>query len=322
MTLPPHRSGGAGNDLAGPCHSAPANPAGGGQELPVDAWELAPLGTSAADSPIRLFGFPGVAEETALILGGVHGSERSGVEAAWRTVGRLASGAAPHWTTYAVPCLFPDNLADGRREGSVPTNRNFPAPGESLSNAAQRGGSAPVDSLGVPILPENRMLMALIGRIKPRRVVSLHATAFPERAGIFADAHTLPGPADSAEAAAARTHHDAELAMAMARHAQARGARVAGNRLDGIPTALWSGETPAGTSLGGWAPAPIAEGGAEDRLPITLITVEVDGLADSKQAADPLARAVELEAHADAIMTVFLEHDPIRRVRVWPEVVL
>ena len=307
MTLPPRRSGGSGTGSAGRRHSAPAIPAGGGQELPIDAWELAPLGRSAADAPIRLFGFPGPAEETALILGGVHGSERSGVEAAWRTVGRLASGAARRWTTYAVPCLFPDNLADGRREGPVPTNRNFPAPGESLSNAARRGGGTPLDSLGVPILPENRMLIGLIGRIKPRRVVSLHATAFPERAGIFADPHILPGPADTAEAAAARTRDDAALAMAMARHAQARGAGVAGNRLDGTPTALWSGETPAGTSLGGWAPAPIAEGGGEDRPPITLITVEVDGLAGSEQTADPRARAVELDAHADAIITVFLE---------------
>lgn len=273
--------------------------------MPLDAWELRPLGHSAADAPVRLFRFPGMGEEAALVLGGVHGSERSGVEVAWRTITRLAAGPAPRWTVYAVPCLFPDNLAAGLREGAVPTNRNFPAPGESLSSAAKRGGGVPLDSLNVPILPENRMLIDLVGRIKPQRVVSLHATMFPERAGIFADPHG--GPAQShAPDAAIRTRADANLAMAMARHARARGAGVAGNRLEYDPTALWGGETPVGTSLGGWAPAPITEGGAEDRPSITLITVEVDGLTDSRCATDPASRAAELVAHADAIVRVFL----------------
>ncbi|NBB81788.1 MAG: hypothetical protein GVY28_00110 [Alphaproteobacteria bacterium] len=70
---------------------------------------------------------------------------------------------------------------------------------------------------------------------------------------------------------------------------------------------MWGGETPAGTSLGGWAPVPICEGGAEDRPAISLITVEVDGCAASPESADGAARAAELEGHADAIVRVFLQ---------------
>jgi hypothetical protein len=298
--------------------SVPAEIAGPRQDSPAAAYELAPLGRSAGGEAIRQFRFPGAAERVALILGGVHGSERSGVEVAWRAIDRLAAGASPAWTVYAVPCLFPDNHAAGLREGEVPTNRNFPWPGESLEKARARsallgGAGEPADSLGVPILPENRLLIELIGRIKPERAASLHATVHPERAGIFADAHGVPEypVADSewtaiAGLAAARTAADADLALAMARHARARGARVAGNRLEAEPTALWSGETPAGTSLGGWAPVPVVQGVAEDRPAVSLITVEVDGCAASPEATDPAARAAELEAHAEALIAVFL----------------
>jgi hypothetical protein len=292
------------------------------QDSPAAAFELPPLGYSEGGAPVRLFRFPGRAEgasgDAALILGGVHGSERSGVEVAWRAIARLADGAVPPRTVYAVPCLFPDNHAVGLREGSVPTNRNFPWPGESMARAGQRGleagrGGTPLDSLGVPILPENRILLGLIGRIKPARLVSLHATVYPQRAGIFADPHGLPALFDPedwarlAEEAAARTMADIALATAMARHAAGLGAGVAGNRLDDEPTAVWGGERPAGTSLGCWAPVPVSEGGAEDRAAISLITVEVDGCAASREAADPAARAAELEAHADAVMAVFLQ---------------
>lgn len=292
------------------------------QDSPAAAFELSPLGYSQGGAPVRLFRFPGRAEgasgDAALILGGVHGSERSGVEVAWRAIARLADGAVPPRTVYAVPCLFPDHHAVGLREGAVPTNRNFPWPGESLERAGQRGreagqGDTPLDSLGVPILPENRMLLTLIGRIKPARLVSLHATIYPDRAGIFTDPHGLPALFDPedwarlAEEAAARTIADIALAKAMARHAAGLGAGVAGNRLDDEPTAVWGGERPAGTSLGCWAPVPVSEGGGEDRPAISLITVEVDGCAASADSADPAARAAELEAHADAVVAVFLQ---------------
>jgi len=277
----------------------------------------AQLGTSAGGRPVEAWFFPGTADARAgraLVLGGVHGDEASAAEVVARLLARLAAGERPEADALVVPVLFPDLYAARLREGDIPTNRNFPLRGESLRAARRRGGGRPVDDLGRPLLPENVLLLDLIRRFRPDRIASLHATPKPERAGIFADPHAPAsagtgagtGAAAAAAAAAALTAADAALALRLAGAAAAAGARVAGNGLGGRPTAIWGGEVSGGMSLGGWGPAPVAEGGPDDRASIPIVTVEVAGLEESAAAADPAARAAELDAFADALLRLFL----------------
>ncbi|NBC33716.1 MAG: hypothetical protein GVY13_13665 [Alphaproteobacteria bacterium] len=266
------------------------------------------LGESEAGTPILGYGFAGCGEDRVLVIAGVHGSERSGVEVAERLAGLLQTGYRPVPHTVVVPALFPDNVAQGLRQGEVPTNRNFPRPGESLEGARRRGRGTPVDSLGLALLPENVILVDLVERFRPVTLISVHATVYPERAGIFADPHTVPPgvPGDVAdrlaEAVRRDTERDAALALRLARAAAARGVSLAGNRLEAEPTVLWSGETPEGTSLGGWAPCAVADGGPGGRPAVGVITVEVNGLPASAEAADPVLRRAELTALAETIL--------------------
>ena len=235
-----------------------------------------------------------------MVIAGVHGSERSGVAVAEQVATLLASGRTAGADTLMITDLFPDNGAAGLREGAIPTNRNFPPRGRAADPADPR------DALGRPILPENRLLLALIAAFRPDRILSLHATVHPERAGIFADPHAGPGGPPDAGASAA----DAALALDLARHVRVRGARVPGNDLDGAHSSLWSGEVDDGVSLGGWAPCPIRTDDAHRRPSIGVITVEIDGLHRADAAEARADRGQELDAFADAIVTRFLPLPP------------
>jgi hypothetical protein len=98
--------------------------------------------------------------------------------------------------------LFPDNAASGslgiREQKDKPTNRNFPDPGKDL---AASGGT---DATGREILPENQLLMQLMERFKPERIISLHGTQYPEKAGVFYDPRELTADEASGPAASAR----------------------------------------------------------------------------------------------------------------------
>jgi hypothetical protein len=73
---------------------------------------------SARKLPIQAFFFPGQTDERALVIGGVHGSELSGVEVANRLVKDLQKMAGAHklpkFTTIVVPELFPESAAKAR----------------------------------------------------------------------------------------------------------------------------------------------------------------------------------------------------------------
>ena len=145
--------------------------------------------------PIEAFFFRGVTQRRALVIAGVHGTERQGIEVARRLIADLET-QQPHFTVIVVPSLFPDNAAAarfGRREsGSTPTNRNFPRPTEDLAAARKAGGgSRAVDALERAILPENLMLMELMERFRPERIISIHGTHQPSAAGVFFDPRSL-----------------------------------------------------------------------------------------------------------------------------------
>lgn len=292
----------------------------------------ASIGTTAGKRSITAHFFPGTSADKALVVGGVHGSELSGIAVAEELVRRLsAPGAAPpFFSVVIVPSLFPDNVA-ARREfeaklkgrlspddyakaaakardpgritkGQEDPNRQMPMPGTDFDP------TKPVDAAGRAIEIENRALLELIQRFRPVRIASLHAIKDAARAGVFADPHPSVTGADPALAG----RMDA-LALAMARRAQAGGARVAGNRLAGVDdTSLYPGQDPKqskeqierenkqGTSLGQWGPS----------RGIGVLTIELAEQYDTSSPVEDPTRGREIAAHAEALQEIFLGPTP------------
>lgn len=167
------------------------------------------VGGKAVPRPIRATFIRGSTDRRALVIAGVHGSERQGMEVADRLINDLKT-QQPGFTTIIVPSLFPDSAARGdeivaagdkdslkemqkaRESGpdpkkSTPTNRNFPPPSQDLADAKAAGGGTPVDKLGRAILPENLLLIELMERFRPERIISIHGTFGPGSAGVFYD---------------------------------------------------------------------------------------------------------------------------------------
>ena len=253
------------------------------------------LARSAAGRPIVCHR-AGTGDRRVLVLGGVHGSERSGIWVAEAVVRALDDAPTDNAEVAVIPCLFPDNAALGLREAAIPTNRNFPPPGSGPDGLQD----VPTDMLNRPILPENQALIAWLAQFKPEFIVSVHATVNPPLAGIFADPH--PGNL-------IRTRRDAALAVAMARHAASRGARVPGNDLDGAANPIWGGDVADGASLGLWGPVAIPSGRFA-RPAAGVITVEISGLERPEEVVNRQGRHRELCAFKDAIVEVALGPNP------------
>jgi hypothetical protein len=301
------------------------------------------LGRSQGGRSIAARYFPGVGQtdptlddKRALVIAGVHGSELSGIEVAERLVKQLEKGPAPRFSVLVVPELFTDNAAAARTatragklrpgldsnlgrmtKGATDPNRQFPDPGSDFV-------LDPADPKLKAIEPENQILLQQIQEFKPERVASVHAKSMTGkgRPGIFADPHSWSAAAAVSDIVRAeqRTRRDAALALAMARHGASQGARVPGNRLaltcdkSECPTWLYGAPPPkTGTSLGEWGPRATAT-----RRGITVITVEVqhyypsDPMPNRKPVRSETRtgvanRVLELNAHSDALVAVFLK---------------
>jgi hypothetical protein len=145
------------------------------------------LGTTAGGRDLELHYFPGKTGRRALVIGGVHGTERQGVQVA-RLLERDLATSPADFSVLVIPVMFPDNAAAGKfgtREFSTPTNRNFPTPDKDL--AASKGK----DAQGRDILPENQLLMEVMERFKPERIISCHGTWDSGKAGVFYDPRKL-----------------------------------------------------------------------------------------------------------------------------------
>ena len=143
--------------------------------------------------PIKAFFFQGSTNRRALVIAGVHGSEKQGIEVAENLVRDLKT-RPPALTTIVVPSLFPDNATltgQTAREGATPTNRNFPKPSQDLAAATAAGKGTAVDARGRAILPENQMLIELMERFHPERIISIHGTQAAGEAGVFYDRRKL-----------------------------------------------------------------------------------------------------------------------------------
>jgi hypothetical protein len=142
--------------------------------------------------PVQVNFFQGSTDRRALVIAGVHGSEKQGIEVANRLIHDLQPPAPPPvLTTIVVPSLFPDNAlltgTTAREDPATPTNRNFPPPSDDLAAATPKGGGKAFDVKGRAILPENVMLIELMERFHPERIISIHGTQAPGQAGVFYD---------------------------------------------------------------------------------------------------------------------------------------
>ncbi len=308
-----------------------------GEELPPGS---ASGGTEIAQTrehrSVQMFHFVGARDtgQRILIIGGVHGDERGGLEVVDIILGDLrAHRCTPLHAVWVIPTLFPDNVAArtdehgraslGRREspalrgrGFQDPNRNLPAPGTSLeahqASAAGRPGGAQ------ELLPENAGLLAAIEQIHPTRIVQVHSTDLrPRDAGFSRDQQRVPDAAanqrmhgaedrgaerrqlrDDRQAAATRTTEDEELCLAMARDQRDRGhaASVEGNQLETRhPRAGWSAGSDR--TLGRWGSAAVADD-HDRRDPISVITVETRGDEASFDPGAAPDRRHELESLA------------------------
>jgi hypothetical protein len=169
-------------------------------ELGKSAGRLPGSSGRATPRPIKAFFFEGATARRALVIAGVHGTERQGVEVAERLIAQLAT-QQPGFTTIVVPTLFPDSAAKGafgKREGTVETNRNFPFASQDLADAKAAGGGTAISAARdkdtgarIPILPENLLLLELMERFSPERIISIHGTHRPGAAGVFYDPRAL-----------------------------------------------------------------------------------------------------------------------------------
>ena len=307
-------------------------------DTPVEAV----LGITQLGRDIKAYFFPGQTDNRALIIGGMHGSELSGVEVSEILIQKLSTGPMPYYTVVIVPQLFPDNVAKGEKgpietpenfgrytkgqdyrkgkrpksikagkEHSKDPNRQFPPLGEDVDI------SRPTDDKGDPIEAENILLLELIDRFRPTRIANIHSNHQLINAGIYAD----PRADSSGVALGYKT--DEDLALEMARKAKAKGAKIAGNfpkegdtgiyPLD--PEAAKTGERQEreeekGISLGGWGSTAICnpKNPMQNRPAMRVITVEINEAfrTKDKRPKKRAARAKELEAHADVLREIFL----------------
>jgi len=252
----------------------------------------------------------------ALVIAGVHGSEVQGIEVAEQLLKDLAKAQSqPELSTVIVPDLFPDNAAYRDREGpGAPPNRNFPDPSQDLAASGGR------DARNKAILPENVMLMQLIERFAPERIISIHGSSAAALAGVSYDPRAL----SAAEQARTQSSgidsgadaRDKALALSAAglidtrtsEHATRGPARgrlkhpsVAGNFKGNSAQpnfARWEGAMDPGVSLGGYASG----------RGISIFTVEPpdDSKLSEFSGAARKARDFEIKAYAEAVRTILL----------------
>jgi hypothetical protein len=258
---------------------------------------------------VEAYFFPGSSDRRAMVIGGVHGTEHSGVEVVKDLLADLQKPGTPtpYYSVIIVPEIFPENLAADSRtttKTSEDPNRNFPAVGTSLSKSKGKGTVA-LDSQGRPIEPGNVILIDLIERFQPERIASVHGHSEPPK--IPKPGKDMPGIFDDPRAGTQEKAADDALALKMAKAAAGKGVRVPGNWL-GDPKNETSEYPPGapkmskGVSLGDYGPK------ATDARPaMTVVTVEAYGYdASDEKSKAGAERKKELESLANVLQDIFL----------------
>jgi hypothetical protein len=235
-----------------------------------------------------------------------------------------------------VPDLFPDDAAYRDREGpGAHPNRNFPDPSKDL---AASGG---LDALGKPIRRENVMLLQLIERFAPERIISIHGTWDASKAGVSYDPRTLtageearaeswgirpdsdegnapPGLVRARRAGALRAAdaQDKALALTAAGLIETRTSqgKIKGPARTGLKHPSVAGNfkgssvVPNFAQWEGGMDKGVSLGGYASKRGISIFTVEPPDdkrLGEFKGAARR-SREVEIKAYAEAVRTILL----------------
>ena len=297
-----------------------------------------PKGTgSAQPRSITVRYVPGRTARRALVIAGVHGSEVQGSEVAEQLLSDLANAPnPPEMSAIVVPDLFPDDAAYRDREGpGAHPNRNFP---DASSNLAASGGK---DALGRAIRRENAILMQLMERFSPERIISIHGTWDPSKAGVSYDTRAET-PVEDARARAwgfnpNSDESNAPRGLVQARHqgfvyaagekdnrlslgaadlieARTTQGRVKGPNRPGLAHPSVAGNFKGTSSTanyarwGGAMDQGVSLGGYASKRGISIFTVEPPDnkkLSEYSGAARD-AREVEIKAYAEAVRTILL----------------
>jgi hypothetical protein len=305
------------------------------------------LGQSKKKQSIEAWYFPGTSDKKALVIGGVHGTELSGIEVANTLIEKLAGGIQSYYHVIIIPCLFADNASIARNNpveiGSVANigrysfstsadpNRQMPSPGKPFDEGET------IDHLGRQIEIENRLLLRLITAFKPERIASVHGIRDLKYAGIYAD------PRTDDKGYALGFESDSSLAIEMAHWVYENNGFVPGNMLHIKPTALYYKDPSAvikgafqprnfsgsslpdnrgsGISLGTWGSTAISE--AKDPLmnrdAMRIITIEFPGYkrpGDYKNSKHQMWIREQVQLYAFSIANIFLGGQPIDDRRI------
>ncbi|MEI9809909.1 MAG: hypothetical protein WDO16_19705 [Bacteroidota bacterium] len=263
------------------------------------------LGSSQEGRKISAYYIPGTSDLKALVIAGVHGSELSAVEVAYRLLNQLLQGEQPYYSVIIVPSLFPDNAIKAMdRPGqiggvgnigrytypeAVDPNRQMPSPGKAFDE--NKG----LDHAGRIIEQENQLLLQLIQDFKPQRIANIHAIRDMSYGGVYAD------PRTDHKGFALGYSSDSSLAVDIATYIHLGGGNVAGNGLAKKPTALYykdplpvlpgnlqkrnmtgsalNAKRGSGVSLGTWASTAVAneKDAARNREAMRILTIEYPG---------------------------------------------
>lgn len=256
------------------------------------------------EGKIKAYYFPGTSDRRAMIIGGVHGSERGGVEVVNHLLEIMRGPMAqmPYYSVIIVPSLFPDNVASGSREtpvkGAVDPNRQFPKVGSDAEFNADK--NCTVDSTGKRCVEDsNLVLMDLVDRFKPERLASVHGHSNLDESTM----NELGGPSITTDPRPGNEAEDEALALEMAKKADDLKVRVPGNKLGKKDqhvrypnkTAKRSTE---GITFGNWG-----SHATPTRPAMNMILIETYGNATGKGNKK---RQTELESLASVLRDIFL----------------
>ncbi len=249
---------------------------------------------------------PGQTKHVALVFGGIHGSEKAGVEVGRRVIdGLLKPGAPkPKFTTIVIPDIWGGTQNQRNLPNGDDPNRSMPAAGKSVDESILKGEKRPRDARpgakGHVIPKPIESLLRIREQFKPERILALHGIivdpAKPNQPSITTDPRPDP--------ALAKIDHDVTLKMAQV--AQKEGARVPGNKLGTkdetviYPTQVASHQ--AGVSFGAWGSHATSKAPAANV--VTLETFNNDVPRGHGPTSQP--RQQELDALAKSVTQVFL----------------
>jgi hypothetical protein len=186
---------------------------------------------------------------------------------------------------------------------SVPcigTNRNFPGDLDehqnptslkSLSESKDIASGDYLDANGSEILPENIALIAVVERLHPIRIISLHSTS-KDRAGFFRDPMNTGNPTTNAE----KDNNNHDLCMNAMKDVEkdlSDDSHTKGNHQEGVAAdqqSIWSGVKGYGISAGQYMSAPTSA-----RLAMSTFTIEIPASAKDAKGVKAYSDAIRKE---------------------------